>query len=216
MLLRQLAKRTISRFIDFDTKRHHTVNLGISTLSLIGSGWQGAATRALVGIRDRNGARGAWATHAEMARRSGTAPLARAHPLGREGVVYRPSRLEHRAHRIRVQGPVECGGIVPPGQEGRGRILGAFAPWADNSLRLHTFATVIGLMLVSLALLTLVNRKSASGTIKTLAESHFGPCGHERAWPTCDRDARTGLDGRPAQGGQSFRSGTLDANTSFI
>ena len=42
--------------------------------------------------------------------------------------------------------------------------------WADNSLRLHTFATVIGLMLVSLARLTLENQKSASGTMKTLAE----------------------------------------------
>ena len=41
--------------------------------------------------------------------------------------------------------------------------------WADNSLRLHTFATVIGWMLVSLARLTLENQKSASGTMKTLA-----------------------------------------------
>jgi hypothetical protein len=42
--------------------------------------------------------------------------------------------------------------------------------WADSSLRLHTFATVIGLMLVSLARLTLGNQKSAAGTMKTLAE----------------------------------------------
>jgi transposase len=42
--------------------------------------------------------------------------------------------------------------------------------WADNSLRLHTFATVIGLMLVSLARLTLGNQKSAGGTMKTLSE----------------------------------------------
>jgi transposase len=42
--------------------------------------------------------------------------------------------------------------------------------WADSSLRLHTFATVIGLMLVSLARLTLGNQKSAGGTMKTLSE----------------------------------------------
>ena len=42
--------------------------------------------------------------------------------------------------------------------------------WADTSLRLHTFATVIGLMLVSLARLTLGNQKSASSTVKTLSE----------------------------------------------
>lgn len=42
--------------------------------------------------------------------------------------------------------------------------------WADTSLRLHTFATVIGLMLVSLARLKLGNQKSASSTMKALAE----------------------------------------------
>ena len=42
--------------------------------------------------------------------------------------------------------------------------------WADSSLRLHTFATVMGLMLVSLARLTLGNQKSAGGTMKTLSE----------------------------------------------
>jgi transposase len=42
--------------------------------------------------------------------------------------------------------------------------------WSDTSLRLHTFATVIGLMLVSLARLTLGNQKSASSTMKTLSE----------------------------------------------
>jgi transposase len=42
--------------------------------------------------------------------------------------------------------------------------------WADTSLRLHTFATVIGLMLVSLARLTLGNQKSATSTMKTLSE----------------------------------------------
>ncbi len=41
--------------------------------------------------------------------------------------------------------------------------------WADNSLRLHTFATVIGLMLVSLVHLTLGSRKSARNTMNTLS-----------------------------------------------
>ena len=41
--------------------------------------------------------------------------------------------------------------------------------WADNSLRLHTFATVIGLELVSLARLTLGNQRSARGMMKTLS-----------------------------------------------
>jgi hypothetical protein len=42
--------------------------------------------------------------------------------------------------------------------------------WADSSLRLHTFATVMGLTLVSLARLTLGNQKSAGSTMKTLSE----------------------------------------------
>src|SRR6266704_6944599 len=41
--------------------------------------------------------------------------------------------------------------------------------WADNSLRLHTFATVIGLMLVSLARLALGTRKSARSMMKRLS-----------------------------------------------
>jgi hypothetical protein len=42
--------------------------------------------------------------------------------------------------------------------------------WADSSLRLHTFATVVGLTLVSLARLALGTRKSAQSMMKTLAE----------------------------------------------
>jgi hypothetical protein len=41
--------------------------------------------------------------------------------------------------------------------------------WADNSLRLHTFATVMGLMLVSLVHLALGAGNSARGTMKTLS-----------------------------------------------
>ena len=42
--------------------------------------------------------------------------------------------------------------------------------WADSSLRFHTFATVIGLTLVSLARLMLGGAKSARSTMKTLSE----------------------------------------------
>lgn len=53
------------------------------------------------------------------------------------------------------------GGLVP---------WGPSYQWADNSLRLHTFATVIGLTLVSLARLALNTRQSAVRMMKTLAE----------------------------------------------
>ena len=42
--------------------------------------------------------------------------------------------------------------------------------WADSSLRLHTFATVIGLMLVSLARLALDARKPVRPLMKMLSE----------------------------------------------
>ena len=42
--------------------------------------------------------------------------------------------------------------------------------WADTSLRLHTFATMIGLTLVSLVQLTLSSGKSVAGAMKSLAE----------------------------------------------
>jgi transposase len=41
--------------------------------------------------------------------------------------------------------------------------------WSDNSLRLHTFATVIGLELVSLARLACATQRSARGMMKTLS-----------------------------------------------
>lgn len=41
--------------------------------------------------------------------------------------------------------------------------------WSDNSLRIHTFATVIGLELVSLARLATGTQKSARGMMKTLS-----------------------------------------------
>ena len=53
------------------------------------------------------------------------------------------------------------GGIAPWGPSHQ---------WADQSLRLHTFATVIGLTLVSLVRMTLGSRKSAQSTMKTLSE----------------------------------------------
>jgi len=53
------------------------------------------------------------------------------------------------------------GGIVPWGPSHQ---------WADHSLRLHTFATVIGLTLVSLVRLALATRPSARNMMKSLAE----------------------------------------------
>jgi transposase len=41
--------------------------------------------------------------------------------------------------------------------------------WSDNSLRIHTFATVIGLELVSLARLAVGTQESARGLMKTLS-----------------------------------------------
>ncbi len=53
------------------------------------------------------------------------------------------------------------GGLVP---------WGPSYQWADRSLRLHTFATVIGLTLVSLVRLVLGARQSTLNTMKSLAE----------------------------------------------
>lgn len=53
------------------------------------------------------------------------------------------------------------GGVVPWGPSHQ---------WADSSLRLHTFATVIGLALVSLAHLALGTRSSARSMMKALSE----------------------------------------------
>ena len=53
------------------------------------------------------------------------------------------------------------GGVVPWGPSHQ---------WADTSLRVHTFATVLGLMLVSLVRLALGTKNSARMTMKTLAE----------------------------------------------
>jgi len=53
------------------------------------------------------------------------------------------------------------GGLVPWGPSHQ---------WADSSLRLHTFATVIGLTLVSLVRLALGTRQSARSMMETLGE----------------------------------------------
>lgn len=53
------------------------------------------------------------------------------------------------------------GGVVPWGPSHQ---------WADSSLRLHTFATVLGLALVSLARMALGTGKSALGMMNELAE----------------------------------------------
>ena len=53
------------------------------------------------------------------------------------------------------------GGVVPWGPSHQ---------WADGSLRLHTFATVLGLMLVSLARIALAPKTSARGMLDSLAD----------------------------------------------
>ena len=53
------------------------------------------------------------------------------------------------------------GGLVP---------WGPSYQWADTSLRLHTFATVLGLTLVALAKLALGSRKSSRAVMRELAE----------------------------------------------
>ena len=53
------------------------------------------------------------------------------------------------------------GGVVPWGPSHQ---------WADGSLRLHTFATIVGLMLVSLARIALAPQASARGMLDSLAD----------------------------------------------
>jgi transposase len=71
-------------------------------------------------------------------------------------------------HAFRAQWNVEelfrrakKGGVVPWGPSHQ---------WADGSLRLHTFATVLGLMLVSLAKIALRTNASARQTMENLAQ----------------------------------------------
>ena len=75
--------------------------------------------------------------------------------------------MERIVHAFRGQWNVEelfrrakGGGVVP---------WGPSFQWADSSLRLHTFATVLGLMLVSLVRLALGTSASAKATMQQLA-----------------------------------------------
>jgi transposase len=70
------------------------------------------------------------------------------------------------------------GGVVP---------WGPSFQWADTSLRLHTFASVIGLMLVSLVRLALETEVSARGMMERLAAIEA----------TMVRTSRTGMGRRP-------------------
>src|SRR5450759_1113275 len=134
------------------------------------TGAEGAATRALVRLRDCNGEgdRGpvslTW--HVDAARRR----LLERTRLGRRVLCSDHHHWSNGriVHAFRGQWNVEelfrrakKGGIAPWGPSHQ---------WADTWLRLHTFATVIGLTLVSLVRLTLGNRKSAQSTMRTLSE----------------------------------------------
>ncbi|NJN36875.1 MAG: hypothetical protein HC794_07240 [Nitrospiraceae bacterium] len=70
------------------------------------------------------------------------------------------------------------GGVVP---------WGPSFQWADTSLRLHTFASVIGLMLVSLVRLALETEVSARAMMENLAAIEA----------TMVRTSRTGMGRRP-------------------
>jgi hypothetical protein len=70
------------------------------------------------------------------------------------------------------------GGVVP---------WGPSFQWADTSLRLHTFASVIGLMLVSLVRLALETEVSARGMMERLAAIEA----------TMVRTSRPGMGRRP-------------------
>jgi transposase len=104
------------------------------------------------------------------------------------------------------------GGLVPWGPSHQ---------WADSSLRLHTFATVIGLMLVSLARLALGTRRSARSMMRTLAEveatlvrvrtKERGRRATVLLGPDLSPD-----ESRPTKSRQDVRAGALDAITSFI
>src|ERR1017187_5194717 len=89
---------------------------------------EGATTRAPVGVRDRHGERGAWASIAPLARRCGTTAPVGAHAPGPARVVHRPSCLEQRKNGLCLPGAGERGGTVPAGKEGWGRAWGSFTP----------------------------------------------------------------------------------------
>ena len=100
------------------------------------------------------------------------------------------------------------GGVVPWGPSHQ---------WADASLRVHTFATVLGLMLVSLVRWALGTKKSARGMMRTLAEIEA----------TQVRTSGSGMGRRPTwllapditpwhkRAIDTFELGPLDARASF-
>src|SRR5207247_8706867 len=72
------------------------------------------------------------------------------------------------AHAFRGQWNVEE--LFRRAKKGGGVSGGPSHQWADTSLRLHTFATVIGLVLFNLARLALGDQKSASTTMNNLSD----------------------------------------------
>src|SRR5438477_1029242 len=78
---------------------------------------------------------------------------------GAPGESYMPFRGQWNVEELFRR--AKKGGVAPWGPSHQ---------WADSSLRLHTFATVIGLTLVSLVRLALDTRTSAQSMMKTLAE----------------------------------------------
>ena len=101
------------------------------------------------------------------------------------------------------------GGVVPWGPSHQ---------WADGSLRLHTFATVLGLMLVSLAEDRARNRRLRSKDDERTRRDprNIGAYDHARARAPGDRDACAGTQHPTAPGCERIRTGPLDAHTSFM
>ena len=81
--------------------------------------------------------------------------------IGAAGFGGRPLSMEQRSRHSCFPGTVEGRGAIPAGKKGG---LARWEPsyqWADSYLRLHTFAMVMGLMLVSLVGLNMGSELSA-------------------------------------------------------
>jgi hypothetical protein len=104
-----------------------------------------------------------------MVRGCGATATAGTYASGSSGAMHRPSHLEHRANRAPPSAGSGRWRNCSAGPRRVGWCPGAPShQWADSSLRVHTFATVVGLALMSLARIALGSGKSALGMIKTL------------------------------------------------
>ena len=117
----------------------------------------------------------------------------RAPGSGARVLLHGSAWLEHGPHRAGLSGAVECRGVVPSSEERRRGSWGPSYQWADGSLRLHTFATVLGLTLVSLAKIALGTTASARAMMESLGRHpcHTGAHDEREHGPSAHRHART-------------------------